>query len=70
MNSVQDKVNFFTSTLAYILNIHAPIQTIRITKFSALWLIERIKLIMSLRDEAKPRYLRASVLSAEITIRL
>jgi len=55
MNNIDDKVNYLTSNILNLLNLHAPLITAKISKPYAPWLTENVQLLMTKRDRARAR---------------
>lgn len=58
LNNVNDKLNFLNENILNLLNIHAPIITIRITKKFSPWITDNLRLLISLRNKARSRWRR------------
>lgn len=58
LNDINEKISFINSNLITLLDLHAPLKTIRITKKYAPWLTENLKLMMKERDKLLARYKR------------
>lgn len=58
LNTIDEKISFINDNLLTLLDIHAPLKTIRITKKYAPWLNQNLKLMMKERDKLLARYKR------------
>lgn len=55
-DNVHDKVNILNNLLISLIELHAPTQTVRISKSKGPWLTDNLKSIMKLRDKAFNKY--------------
>lgn len=58
LDDVNDKLQFFTDSILSVINFHAPLKTIKITKKYSPWITDNIRLLMSLRDRARSKWRR------------
>lgn len=57
--NVNQMVDFVTSNLTTIFNIHAPMKTVKISKSPAPWITDNMRLLMRLRNKAQSKYLKS-----------
>lgn len=56
LDDVDDKLLFFNTTILQLFNKHAPLITRKFTKKFIPWLTDNLKLLMTLRDNAKAKF--------------
>nr|CAH7750229.1 unnamed protein product [Callosobruchus chinensis] len=61
--NINDKIEVLNSNILKVLNKHAPIRTIKITKPYSPWMTDNIKFLIFLRNKAKSRWRRTKNIS-------
>lgn len=61
INDINQKVNFLSSHLSILLNLHAPARPLKFAKPFTPWITSNVKLMMKLRDQALGKFRRTKL---------
>lgn len=56
LESVDDMIEFWNSSITMLFDLHAPYKTVRITKSPAPWLTENLRLMIKIKNKAFAKY--------------